>query len=216
MSQPIRVVIADDHVLVLDGMRQALDALPDIQVVAVATNGNELVSVLDRVDADVLLVDIEMPGRTGLAVLRDLEDPPPALIVTMHTEDEYRERATNAGAVGFLSKATPLPELAAAVRAANDGVNLMEVDDFEATLAPYREARLSPGAESLTARERELLALLAGGISGTDELAEEMFISQKTVKNHLASIYEKLDISDRAQAVVEAMRLGLDRPKSDQ
>jgi DNA-binding CsgD family transcriptional regulator len=71
---------------------------------------------------------------------------------------------------------------------------------------------LSPGAESLTARERELLALLAGGISGTDELAEEMFISQKTVKNHLASIYEKLGISDRAQAVVEAIRLGLDRP----
>jgi len=212
MSQPIRVVIADDHVLVLDGMRQALNALPDIQVVAVATTGDELIAVLDKTDPDVLLVDIEMPGRTGLAVLRDLEDPPPALIVTMHTEDEYRERAVAAGAVGFLSKATPLPELAAAVRAAHDGVVLMDVDNLEEALAPYREARLSPGAESLTARERELLGLLAGGISGTDELAEEMFISQKTVKNHLASIYEKLGISDRAQAVVEAMRLGLDKP----
>lgn len=212
MNQPIRVAIADDHVLVLDGMRQALDALPDIQVVAVATTGDELASVLDSTDPDVVLVDIEMPGRTGLAVLRELETPPPALVVTMHTEDEYRERATAAGAVGFLSKATPLPELAAAVRAANDGVDLMGVDNLEAALEPYREARLSPGAESLTARERELLALLAGGISGTDELAEEMFISQKTVKNHLASIYEKLEISDRAQAVVEAMRLGLDKP----
>lgn len=212
MNQPIRVAIADDHVLVLDGMRQALDALPDIQVVAVATTGDELASVLDSADPDVVLVDIEMPGRTGLAVLRELETPPPALVVTMHTEDEYRERAAAAGAIGFLSKATPLPELAAAVRAANDGVDLMGVDNLEAALEPYREARLSPGAESLTARERELLALLAGGISGTDELAEEMFISQKTVKNHLASIYEKLEISDRAQAVVEAMRLGLDKP----
>jgi two-component system, NarL family, response regulator DesR len=212
MSQLIRVVIADDHVLVLDGMRQALDALPDIQVVAVATNGDELLAVLEHAEPDVLIVDIEMPGKTGLAALRDLEDPPPALIVTMHTEDEYRERAAAAGAVGFLSKATPLPELAAAVRAVNDGVNLMEAANLEATLSPYREARLSPGAESLTARERELLALLAGGISGTDELAEEMYISQKTVKNHLASIYEKLGISDRAQAVVEAMRLGLDKP----
>ena len=212
MSQPIRVAIADDHVLVLDGMRQALNALPDITVVAVATNGEELISILDQADPDVLLVDIEMPGRTGLAVLRDLEDPPPSLVVTMHTEDEYRERAAAAGAVGFLSKATPLPELAAAVRAANDGVDLMEVDNLEAALEPYREARLSPGAESLTPRERELLGLLAGGISGTDELAEEMFISQKTVKNHLASIYEKLGISDRAQAVVKAMRLGLDKP----
>ncbi|MCH7844856.1 MAG: response regulator transcription factor [Acidobacteria bacterium] len=212
MSQPIRVVIADDHVLVLDGLRQALDALPDIQVIAVATTGDELASVLERVDPDVILVDIEMPGRTGLSVLRDLKDPPPALVVTMHTEDEYRQRAAAAGAVGFLSKATPLPELAAAVRAAHDGVILLDVDDLGSALAPYREARLSPGAESLTARERELLALLAGGISGTDELAEEMFISQKTVKNHLASIYEKLGISDRAQAVVEAIRLGLDRP----
>ena len=215
MSQPIRVVIADDHVLVLDGMRQALDALPDIQVVAVATTGNELIAVLDRIDPDVLLVDIEMPDRTGLAALRDLEDPPPALIVTMHTEDEYRQRAVAAGAVGFLSKATPLPELAAAVRAAHDGVVLMDVDNLEAALDPYREARLSPGAESLTPRERELLGLLAGGISGTEELAEEMFISQKTVKNHLASIYEKLGISDRAQAVVEAMRLGLDKPAKE-
>ena len=215
MSQPIRVVIADDHVLVLDGMRQALDALPDIQVVAVATTGDELIAVLDRIDPDVLLVDIEMPDRTGLAALRDLEDPPPALIVTMHTEDEYRQRAVAAGAVGFLSKATPLPELAAAVRAAHDGVVLMDVDNLEAALDPYREARLSPGAESLTPRERELLGLLAGGISGTEELAEEMFISQKTVKNHLASIYEKLGISDRAQAVVEAMRLGLDKPAKE-
>jgi DNA-binding NarL/FixJ family response regulator len=212
MSVPIRVVIADDHVLVLDGLRQALDALPDIQVVAIATTGDELASVLERVRPDVILVDIEMPGRTGLAVLRDLDDPPPALVVTMHTEDEYRQRAASAGAVGFLSKATPLPELAAAVRAANDGVMLIDADNLEAALDPYREAKLTPGAESLTAREREVLVLLAGGISGTEELAEEMFISQKTVKNHLASIYEKLGISDRAQAVVEAMRLGLDKP----
>lgn len=212
MTQPIRVVIADDHVLVLDGLRQALDALPDIHVAGIATTGDELAAILEQLEPDVVLVDIEMPGRSGLAVLRDIDDPPPALVVTMHTDDEYRERAAAAGAVGFLSKATPLPELAAAVRAANDGVVLMEVDSLEGALEPYREARLSPGAESLTSRERELLALLAGGISGTDELAEEMFISQKTVKNHLASIYEKLGISDRAQAVVEAMRLGLDRP----
>lgn len=211
MSQPIRVAIADDHLLVLDGMRQALDALPDIQVVAVATTGDQLTTVITQTEPDVVLVDIEMPDKTGLAALREIEDPPPALVVTMHTEAEYRERAAAAGAIGFLSKATPLPDLAAAVRAAYAGVVLIDVDDLEAALAPYQQAKLSPGAESLTSRERELLALLAGGISGTDELAEEMFISQKTVKNHLASIYEKLGISDRAQAVVEAMRLGLDK-----
>lgn len=211
VNEAIRIIIADDHLLVLDGMRQALGAIPDITVLATASSGRELRSVLTQVWPDVLLLDIEMPHGTGLAVLRSLPDPPPTLIVTMHSADEHRRRAAVAGAAGFLSKATPLPDLAASIRAIHDGVNLLEADDLVAALAPYREARLSAGAESLTARERELLALLARGISQTDALAEEMFISQKTVKNHLASIYEKLHVSDRAQAAVEAIRLGLNR-----
>jgi DNA-binding NarL/FixJ family response regulator len=209
MSAPIRIVIADDHVLLLDGMHRALDSLPDMGVIATATDGRGLASVLGQTRPDVLLVDIEMPHGTGLDVLQSLNDPPPTLVVTMHTEDRYRRRAIEAGASGFLSKATPLPELAAAIRAVHDGVDLCAVDDLEATLAPYREATLSPGAESLTAREREILALLARGISQTDALAEELYISHKTVKNHLASIYAKLHVSDRAQAAVEAIRLGL-------
>lgn len=211
MSKPITVVIADDHVLVLDGLRQALGSLPDITVIGIATSGRDLANVLDQVRPDVLLVDIEMPHGTGISVLRSREDPPPALVVTMHTEEEQRARAQAAGAVGFLSKATPLPDLAAAIRAAHNGVNLFEDDDFASAIAPYRTARLSPAAESLTARERELLALLAGGISGTEDLADEMYISRKTIKNHLASIYMKLQVSDRAQAAVEAIRLGLDK-----
>jgi len=208
MTSPIRVVIADDHVLVLDGMRQALSSLPDITVVGIATTGQELASVLGQVRPDVLLIDIEMPHGTGLAVLRSLDDPPPTLVVTMHADDDHRRRSRSAGARGFLSKATPLPDLAAAIRAANDGVDLMDTDDLASALSDYRVARLSPGAEALTPRERELLGLLGGGISRTLDLADEMYISQKTVKNHLASIYEKLQVSDRAQAAVEAIRLG--------
>jgi DNA-binding NarL/FixJ family response regulator len=209
MTAPIRVVIADDHVLLLDGLHRALDSLPDMGVIATATDGRGLARVLGQMRPDVLLVDIEMPHGTGLDVLQSLEDPPPTLVVTMHTEERYRRRAIEAGASGFLSKATPLPELAAAVRAVHDGVDLCAVDDLAAALAPYQEATLSPGAESLTAREREILALLARGISQTDALAEELYISHKTVKNHLASIYAKLHVSDRAQAAVEAIRLGL-------
>ena len=212
MTAPIRVVIADDHVLLLDGMHQALDSLPDMGVVATATDGRGLARVLGQVRPDVLLVDIEMPHGTGLDVLQSLDDPPPTLVVTMHTEDRYRKRAIEAGASGFLSKATPLPELAASIRAVHDGVDLCAVDDLAAALAPYEEATLSPGAESLTAREREILALLARGVSQTDALAEELYISHKTVKNHLASIYAKLHVSDRAQAAVEAIRLGLNGP----
>jgi DNA-binding NarL/FixJ family response regulator len=209
VSDAIRIVVADDHVLVLDGMRQALNALPDITIVGIATSGRDLIRVLEQVTPDVLLVDIEMPHGTGLAVLRSLDDPPPTLVVTMHADDDHRRQARSAGALGFLSKASPLTDLAAAIRALNDGVDLSSELDLAAPLEPYREARLSPDAESLTPRERELLGLLASGISKTEDLADKLYISQKTVKNHLASIYAKLHVSDRAQAVVEALRLGL-------
>jgi DNA-binding NarL/FixJ family response regulator len=209
MSQIIRIVIAEDHLLVLDSMQQALNALPDISVVGIATNGRELLGVLEQVTPDVLLVDIEMPHGNGIAVPRSLDDPPPTLVVTMHADEDHRKRARSAGALGFLSKASPLPDLAAAIRAVNERVDLFAEADLAATLETYREARLSPDAESLTPRERELLSLLAGGMSKTEDLADELYISQKTVKNHLASIYAKLHVSDRAQAAVEAIRLGL-------
>ena len=211
MTGPIRVVIADDHVLVLDGLRHALDAIPDITVVGIATSGRDLLGVLEQASPDVLLVDIEMPHGSGIAVLRSLDEPPPTLVVTMHADEDHRKRAQSAGALGFLSKASPLPDLAAAVRAVHDRVDLLSEPDLATALEPYREARLSPGADSLTPRERELLGLLAGGVSSTEDLADELYISQKTVKNHLASIYSKLHVSDRAQAAVEAIRLGLEK-----
>lgn len=209
MNTPIRIVIADDHVLVLDGMRQALDSLPDISVVGIATSGRDLRRVLEQAQPDVLLVDIEMPHGTGLAVLRSLDDPPPTLVVTMHADETHRHQARSAGALGFLSKASPLLDLAAAARAVNEGVDLFAESDLVAALEPFREARLSADAQSLTPRERELLSLMARGITHTADLANEMYISQKTVKNHLSNIYEKLHVSDRTQAVVEALRLGL-------
>jgi|AMFO01.1.fsa_nt_gi Response regulator containing a CheY-like receiver domain and an HTH DNA-binding domain len=211
MSGPIRVVIADDHRLLLDGLAQALDGLPDITVVGTAGDGVALLELLERTPVDVLLLDLEMPRLGGVAALRRLPDPPPTIVVTMHTDADHRRRAETAGAVGFLSKSAPLRDLAAAVRAARAGADLLHAEDLEALLDGYRQPRLYPGAEAITGRERELLALLARGITRTEDLADELFISQKTVKNHLASIYEKLGVNDRAQAAVEAIRLGLHR-----
>ena len=208
----ITVAIADDHLLLLDGLRQALDGLPDIEVVGTAGDGTELLDLLAEVRPNVLLVDVEMPQLSGTAALARLEDPPPTIVVTMHTGETQRRAAADAGAVGFLSKSAPLPDLAAAIRAAHAGVDLLGVEDVVTVLDEYRAPRLGDRAASITARERELLALLATGISRTEDLADELFISQKTVKNHLASIYEKLAVSDRAQAAVEAIRLGLHRP----
>lgn len=207
----IRVAIADDHRLLLEGLTEALDGLPDINVVGTATDGDELLASIKRVDPDVVLVDIEMPGSDGFSALRAMNKSVPAIVVTMHTGTDQRRRSEAAGAFGFLSKSTPLPDLAAAIRAVCDGQNLMQVEAIEDTLDDYRQPQLDEGAAALTAREREVLKLLSSGISSTDDLAAELYISNKTVKNHLASIYEKLAITDRAQAVVEAIRLGLNR-----
>lgn len=205
----IRVLIADDHQLLLEGISQALDVLPDIQVVGTARDGTELVALVDELEPDVLVIDQEMPKLTGIGALKKMAAPPPTIMVTMHADEQHRSKAEAAGAVGFLSKSAPLPTLAAAVRAAESGEVFIQDVGGGAVLDGYQEARLDPGAAALTSRERELLALLTKGVSSTEELAEQLFISQKTVKNHLASIYEKLAISDRAQAAVEAIRLGI-------
>lgn len=210
----IRVALADDHRLLLEGLAQALNGIPDIDVIGTAVDGEALIELVAATDPDVILVDIEMPRITGLAALGTMRNGPPAIVVTMHADEAHRARAEAVGAVGFMSKSTPLPELAAAIRAAAAGESLMGAD-AGAILAMHQDPVLSAGAAALTARERELLSVLASGVSSTEGLADRLFISQKTVKNHLASIYEKLDITDRAQAAVEAIRLGLQRSSDD-
>lgn len=202
--------------MMLDGLSNALDSLPDIEVVGTAATGTALPRMLEEHTPHVLLIDVEMPDVSGLAAIQSIDSLPPTLVVTMHTADEYAGAAEEAGAVGFLSKGLPLPDLAAAIRAADDGQVLFEVEELGTTLDLYRAPRLAKRAEAVTERERDVLRCLVRGISSTQDIAEELFISQKTVKNHLASIYEKLGVSDRAQAVVETLKLGLDRdwPKS--
>ena len=209
MSDAIRVVIADDHQLMLDGLTQALDSLPDISVVGTAVDGEGLAAEVTTKNPDVLLVDVEMPRMSGLAAISQMDDLPPTLIVTMHAADDYGASAREAGARGFLSKGLPLPELAASIRAANAGLDLFEASEED--LAAFSSPTLSSRAETITDRERDVLKCLVAGISSTDDIADELYISQKTVKNHLASIYLKLGVNDRTQAAVEAMKLGLDR-----
>jgi DNA-binding NarL/FixJ family response regulator len=208
----IKIVIADDHRLLLEGLAQALDGIPDLKVVGTAADGAEMLAAVAAARPDVILLDIEMPVMGGIAALRQLPDGGPrTIMVTMHTDDEQRLRAEAAGALGFLSKATPLPDLAAAIRAVNAGRNLMTAEDLAATLDDHRQPLLDEGAAALTTREKDLLRLLASGVTTTEDLADQLYISHKTVKNHLANIYEKLAVGDRAQAAVEAIRLGLHR-----
>jgi DNA-binding NarL/FixJ family response regulator len=206
-------MIADDHQLFADGLNQALSALPDMRVVGVVGDGGQLVTLLKSQPADVLLVDIDMPGVDGIETLKRLPRPTKALVVTMHADAEHAQAAREAGAAGIFSKGAPLSELAAAVRAVAAGEELFAWADVNAVLGQHRSPVLDPGAESLTQREIEILRLLAKGVSSTEDLADRLYISQKTVKNHLASIFNKLSVSDRTQAAIEAIRLGLASPK---
>ncbi len=210
----IRVMIADDHKLFAEGLSQALDSLPDARVVGVVESGPELDDALMTQPAEVSIVDIEMPGGDGITTIGELGRRTNAIVVSMHASDEQKARAADAGAKGFFSKGVPLGTLAAAVRAVADGKDLIGLEDHERDelLEGYNEAQLDPGAASLTEREKEILRLLAVGVSATDEMADRLYISQKTVKNHLASIFQKLAVSDRTQAAIEAIRLGIAKP----
>lgn len=211
----IRVMIADDHQLFAEGLSQALNGLPDARVVGVAASGPALRELLATQPAEVCVVDIEMPGGDGIDAITEIRSKSKAIVVSMHAGDDQRARARAAGAKGFFSKGVPLTTLAAAIRSVADGHDLLDLSEEERDdlLETYREAQLDPGAASLTAREREILQQLAAGVSATEELAERLYISQKTVKNHLANIFQKLAVSDRTQAAIEAIRLGIAKPQ---
>ncbi len=205
----IRILIADDHQLFAESLALGITAIPDLVVVATACDGREALQVLKEQQIDVLVVDLEMPEVDGLTVLRSQRPSLPSIVVTMHASDEQRRAAFAAGASAFLPKSTPLGDLAAAIRAVNLGMTLRDNTTISEILSSHRQPVLDEIASSLTTRERELLTKMAEGLTSTPELAEALFISEKTVKNHLASIYHKLSVSDRASAVVEALNRGI-------
>lgn len=205
----IRTLIADDHQLFADSLATGIRAIADLDVVATAADGVAALDVLRSNDVDVVIMDLEMPNMDGLSVLTSAESIPATIVVTMHATADREAAAFAAGARAFLPKSTPLTDLAAAIRAVHGGITLDDPTTQREILDRHQLIRLTAEAESLTSRERELLQTLATGITTTPDLAETLFISEKTVKNHLASIYEKLAVSDRAQAVLEAIRLGV-------
>ena len=210
----IRVMIADDHQLFAEGLSQALNILPDTRVVGVVESGPALEEALLSQPAEVSIVDIEMPGGDGIDTISELgrRTTPSSCRCTLRRN--RRSAPRRPAPKGSSPRECRLVTLAAAIRAVADGQDLISLDDTarDELLETYGQARLDPGAASLTEREKEILQLLAVGVSATDELAERLYISQKTVKNHLASIFQKLAVSDRTQAAIEAIRLGIARP----
>lgn len=210
MSRPIRLLIADDHPIVRDGLRGMFDADPGVDVVGMAEDGARAVELAVALEPDVVLMDLRMPGTDGLTAIRDLTTrgvPARVLVLTTYDTDSDVLPAIEAGATGYLLKDAHADELSRAVRAAARG---------ESVLAPSVATKLmgrvrGPAREPLSRRELDVLALIARG-STNKECATRLFISEATVKTHLLHIYAKLDVNDRAAAVAAAYDRGLLTP----
>jgi DNA-binding NarL/FixJ family response regulator len=217
----IRLLIADDQELMREGLRVMLSPQPDIEVVAEAGSGRELVETAATARPDVALVDIRMPGMDGIAATRELQRqsrPPKVVILTTFDHDEHVYDALRAGATGFLLKTTPPGRLVEAVRAAADGESLLSpeiaqrlAERFARGPRPASDG-VPPELEELTPRELEVLRLIARGHSNA-EIAAELVTSMATVKTHVNRIFRKLGVAERAQAVVLAYECGYVTPQ---
>ena len=216
----IRVLLADDQALVRGGFRALVDAEPDLTVVGEAATGDEAVRLATELLPDVVLMDIRMPGGDGLTATRRIVEDPRAggvrvVVVTTFELDEYVAEAIRAGASGFLVKDTEPADLLRAVRVVAAGDALLSPTVTRRLLATVaratREVAEVPGLSDLTPREREVVALVAEGLSN-DEIGARMFLSPLTVKTHVLRAMAKVGARDRAQLVVVAYESGVVRP----
>jgi DNA-binding NarL/FixJ family response regulator len=205
-----RVVVADDHTLVRQSVLKAVRSEPGIEVVGEAGDGPGTLAAVNEHDPDLLVVDIAMPGLDGLSVAEQLHREKPKLrivFLSMHDDDTSLQRAVALGAAGFVSKSASIEELLEAVRAVRDGGSYLS-SNVAARVMDLAAGRTPATALGLTPREREILELLTSGHRPA-EIGTTLFLSVKTVKNHLTSIYSKLGVETGAQAVAEAYRQGL-------
>ena len=205
----IKAMLADDHVLVREGIKHLLEYDGTVEVIQEANNGIECIEKLADVSPDILLLDINMPDMNGIEVLEELkrrEHPVKILILTVHNEIEYLIRAVDIGADGYILKDSGTAELKQAITTIINGESYIQP-----SLLPALNSRLinrdidKEKLESLTKRELEILIQVAGGMFNK-EIAINLNISERTVKNHISNIFKKIDVSDRTQAAVFGIR----------
>jgi DNA-binding NarL/FixJ family response regulator len=216
MERTIRVLIADDHAVVREGLRAVLGSEPDMEVAGEAATGKEVLERAAELRPDVILMDIQMPGINGIAVTRRILDASPhvgVVVLTMFEDDDSVFSAMRAGARGYVLKGAPPSEILKVLRAVAGGeahfgpeIATRLVDFFSAPKPASPEETLP----ELTDREREILDLIAQGHSNA-KIAARLFVSPNTVRNHITHIFAKLQVADRAQAIVRAREAGLGR-----
>jgi len=213
-AEPCRVAIVEDHPIFRDGVVRCLNAEPDFTVVGAWPDGDLDLGALAAADPQLVLMDVELPGRGGIEVTRDLHARRPDIRVVMltgHADGELLFGAMQAGAVGYLLKHTPAAELVATLRRVAAGDHVLTPDLASRFLREFQErgaVRRPDKLERLSAREEEVLKLLATGETNR-QIAKRLFVSEETIKSHVASILRKLDVTDRTRAAVIAVKAGL-------
>jgi DNA-binding NarL/FixJ family response regulator len=212
-----RILVADDHPIVLNGLRMVLNAQPDLEVVAEATDGEQAVEQALSRDVHLVILDISMPRKTGLQAAREITHRKPdirVLMLSMHDNEQYLFEAIRMGASGYVLKSAVDRDLVEACRAAMRGEPFLYPGGVRALMREYLErarAGEAVGGEVLTPREEEIVKLVAEAHTN-DEIADMLYISKKTVERHRANVLEKLGMRDRVELTRYAIRRGLVQP----
>jgi DNA-binding NarL/FixJ family response regulator len=213
MEERIRVLIADDHPLFRKGLRGLLESVAGIEVVGEANEGEETIALAERLQPEVILMDINMPGVNGIEATRRILHANPALgvlVLTMYEDDDSVFAAMRAGARGYLLKGVDQGEVLRAINAVSSGEAIFSPSIARRLIQYFStlEKTVSPVFPELTEREREVLALIAQGHTNA-AIAEKLVLSPKTVRNHVSTIFSKLQVASRAEAIIRARDAGL-------
>ena len=205
----IRILIAEDHAMIREGLKQLLEMEPDLKVVAVAADGRQAVDAYVSMRPDVVLMDVNMPRMNGLDAIREIREKDGdarVLMLTIHQDREYLFKALELGAMGYVLKDAESRVLVEAIRTIHTGQTYIHSSMARELITEFK--RIKSGDDNpnqLSDRERDVLKLLAKGLVNR-EIANQLYISEKTVKNHISSIFRKLDVQDRTQAAVYALK----------
>lgn len=209
---PIQILIVDDHLIVRQGLRALLSEVEDIEIVGEAGNGLEAVRQAESVEPNLILIDLIMPEMDGIEAIRQIREKQPGmhfLVMTSYSGDDQIFPAIKAGAQGYLLKDSGAGELVQAIRQVHRGEPSLHPDIARKLMAEIRQpAPLDPTPDPLTSREVEVLSLLAKGLDNT-EIADQLVISEVTVRSHISRILDKLHLANRVQATLFALREGL-------
>jgi two-component system, NarL family, response regulator DegU len=211
----IRVLIADDHAMVRQGIKQILELEDDIVVIAQAANGDEAIKLARELKPDLILMDINMPGTSGLQAIKELKadkDPFKIIVLTIHQDREYLFKTLQMGSEGYVLKDAEPSVLIEAIRSVYRGQSYIQPNMTRELVREFNRVTLhekdKQDENNLTSREIEVLELIAEGMINK-EIAKQLYISEKTVKNHVSNIFKKLNVSDRTQAAIYAFKHNL-------